>query len=91
MAHTVKHLTLDLCSGHVLAVPGFEPWISLCAGSMELVHEFKSPIGLAAVSSEPASDPLFPSLSAPPLLMPVLSLFLKKKSIYHKYILPSYS
>ena len=41
------------------------------------VCEFEPHIGLAAVSTEPALDPLYPILSAPPVL--VLSLSLKNK------------
>ena len=45
------------------------------------VHEFEPLTGLSAVSAEPASDPLSPSLSAPPLFVHIhtLSLPLKKK------------
>ena len=38
------------------------------------VSEFEPPIRLSGVSTEPASDPLSPSLSAPPLLEHSLSL-----------------
>ena len=44
--------------------------------------EFGARIGLAAVSTEPASDPLSPSLPVPPLSAPPLlahTLFLKNK------------
>ena len=34
-----------------------------------MVRGFEPYIGLSAVITEPASDPLFPSLSAPPLFM----------------------
>ena len=45
------------------------------------VHEFEPPVGLCADSSEPASDSVSPSLSAPSLL--VLSLSLKKKEKHY--------
>ena len=38
------------------------------------VREFESHIGLSAVSTDPASGPLSPSLSDPPLLTCALSL-----------------
>ena len=43
-----------------------------------MISWLESRIGLSAVSPEPASDPLFPSLSAPPPACS-LSLSLKKK------------
>ena len=43
------------------------------------VHEFKPQIGLSVVSTDLASDPLFPSLSAPPPLVLSLSLSLSQK------------
>ena len=42
-----------------------------------MVCEFKPHIRLAAVSMEPALDPLYPSLSAPPLLARSLSKITK--------------
>ena len=39
-----------------------------------MVHEFKPRTGFSAVGTEPASDPMSPSLSAPPLLVLSLSL-----------------
>ena len=48
------------------------------------VHGFKPYIGLAAVIPEPTSDPLSPSLSAPPLLALSLSKInkhLKRKGV----------
>ena len=41
------------------------------------VHEFKPCVGLCAHSSEPASDSVSPSLSAPPQLALCLSLMNK--------------
>ena len=38
-----------------------------------MVREFKPHVGLTAVSTEPALDPLSPSVSAPSLLMLSLS------------------
>ena len=35
MAQSIKHLTLDLSSGHDLAVCGIEPRIRLCTESTE--------------------------------------------------------
>ena len=35
MAQSVKHLTLDLSSGHDLIVRGIEPHVGLCADSSE--------------------------------------------------------
>ena len=61
MAQSVKRLTLGFGSGHDLMVH----------------YEFKPCIGLSAVSSEPASDPLSPSLSVPPLVILSLPLSLK--------------
>ena len=55
-AQSLKRLTLDFSSGHVLAVCEFEPLVGVCTDS-----------------AEPARDSLSPSLSAPPLLMLVLS------------------
>ena len=43
------------------------------------VREFEPRVGLSAVSTEPASDPLSPSLSAPPLLSLSKINKLKKK------------
>ena len=43
-----------------------------------MVHEFEPHMGLSAVSAEPASDLLSPSLSAPTLLVCALSLPLSK-------------
>ena len=37
------------------------------------VHEFKPRVGLSALSAEPASVPLSPSVSAPPQLVQALS------------------
>ena len=44
------------------------------------VREFEPRAGLAAVSAEPASDPLSPSVSAPLQLACALSLSLSLKS-----------
>ena len=49
----------DFSSGHDLMVCEFKPRVGLCADSSE---------------PEPASDSVFPSLSAPPLFMLCLSL-----------------
>ena len=49
-----------------------------------MVHEFEPRVRLPAVSTEPTSDPLSPSLSAPPLL--TLSLSLSKLNIKNKEI-----
>ena len=48
------------------------------------VWEFEPRVGLAAVSTEPASGPLSPSLSAPPPLE--LSLSLKNKQTFKKIL-----
>ena len=54
----------------VLGAPG---WLSQLrsdfgSGHDLMVRGLEPHIGLSAVSAEPASDPLSPSLSAPPLL-----------------------
>ena len=64
MAQSVKHLTLDIGSGHDLSVCGIKPCLRLRAGS-----------------TEPAWDSCSPSHSAPPLLMPSLSLKINKQKI----------
>ena len=53
---------------NVLGAPGWLSWLSvqLCSGHDLVVHEFKPHIRLAAVSAEPASDPLSPSLCPSP-------------------------
>ena len=56
-------LASDFGSGHDLTVCEFEPRVGLCADTWSL---------------EPASDPVSPSLSAPPLLALSLSLSLSK-------------
>ena len=43
MAQLVEHLTLNFSSGHDLMVCGFEPYISLCANSMEPAWDSLSP------------------------------------------------
>ena len=55
--------------------PGWLSWFGSNFGSGHDVttQEFEPRIGLSAVSTEPASGPLSPSLSAPPLLMFSLS------------------
>ena len=62
---------------------GSDGWASNFGSGHDLsVHEFKPHIRLSAVSAEPASDSLFSSLSAPPLLVFSLSKInkaLKKK------------
>ena len=59
-------------------------WVESNSSSIHdiMVPEFQQHIRLAVVSAETASDPLSPSLSAPPLL--VLSLSLLKKKIFFK-------
>ena len=47
------------------------------------VREFEPHVRLSAVSTEPALDPLAPSLSVPPLLFS-LSLSLKNKQTFKK-------
>ena len=43
MAQSVKHLPLDLGSGHDLTVHGIEPCIGLCADSMGPAWDSLSP------------------------------------------------
>ena len=43
VAQLVKQLGLDFGSGHDLAVPEFEPLISVCADSMEPAWDSLSP------------------------------------------------
>ena len=59
--------------------PGWLSRLSIDFGSGHglIVHEFEPHIGLSAVSTEPALDPLSSPLSAPPLL--VLSRALSQK------------
>ena len=49
-----------------------------------MVVEFKPHIGLAAISTEPASDPLSPALCAPPMLILFLFLSLSLKINFQK-------
>ena len=58
-------------------------WTSEVDSSHDLpALEFEPHIGLSAISTEPTSDPLSPSLSAPPLLALSLSLSLSdRKSV----------
>ena len=43
-----------------------------------MIHRFEPHVGVSAVSTEPAWDPLSPSLSAPPPLVRALSQKIKK-------------
>ena len=43
VAQSVKHLTLDVDSGHDLEVRGFEPQVGLCADSVEPAQDSLSP------------------------------------------------
>ena len=43
VAQSIKHLTLDLGSGHVRTVLGTEPSFGLCADNMEPALDFLSP------------------------------------------------
>ena len=49
------------------------PTLDVASGHDFTVHEFKSHIGLCADDTEPAWDPLSPSLSAPSPLILFLS------------------
>ena len=55
------------------------PTLGLGSGCDLTVPEFEPRIRLSDVSAEPASDPLSPSLSAPPTLRHACSLSLKNK------------
>ena len=52
------------------------PTLDLGSGQDLTVREFKPRTGLPAVSAEPALDPLYPALSAPPPCERALSLSL---------------
>ena len=62
MAQSAGHLTLDWGSGRTLT------------GHNLMVWEIKPPVELCADRAEPAWDLLSPLLSAPPLLVHMLSL-----------------
>ena len=57
MAQAVRHLTLDLGSGHDLIVCGFEPRIGLCADGAEPAWDSVS-LSLSAPSTHSLSLPL---------------------------------
>ena len=78
--HSIHSLLQGYVNSPICGVPG---WLSSASGlgsCYDLTDcEFKPRIRLSTVSTDPASDPLSPSLSAPPLLP--LSLSLSKTNI----------
>ena len=78
MAQLFKHLTL--AQAMILQLVSLRPtWGSLLSLQIP-AGEFEPLIRLAAVSAEPVSDPLFPSLSALPLLELSVSLSVSLKN-----------
>ena len=63
MAQSVKHLTLDLGSGHDLMVCGIKPHVGLCTDGSEPVAILSLPLSLFAPSWLPLSLSLSLSLS----------------------------
>ena len=64
----------DVLGAHGGAQSPYCPILYLDSGHDLTVHGFKPHIGLYADTTEPAWDPLCPSLSAPPLLALYLCL-----------------